>query len=212
MQKTHFPMLRTLSVLLLCLPAAGAEMRLFDGRTFAGWNGDTNRTWRVQGGALVGGSLKERIPQNEFLCTDRMFTNFVLRLKFKLVGDPASMNAGIQVRSQRTVQPPNEMIGYQADIGEPAYYGCLYDESRRNRILAQADQAKLKEVLRRGDWNDYEIRCEGKRIQLFINGLQTVDYLETDPEIPQFGRIGLQIHSGPPAEVAYRDLVLTELP
>jgi len=46
-------MLRILAVLLLCLPAAGAEMRLFDGRTFAGWNGDTNRTWQVEGGALV---------------------------------------------------------------------------------------------------------------------------------------------------------------
>ena len=186
-------------------------MRLFDGRTFAGWNGDTNHTWHIEDGALVGGSLKENVKQNEFLCTERMFTNFVLRLKFKLVGKSGAPNAGIQVRSLRTKNPPNEMSGYQADLGEPAYYGCLYDESRRNKILAQSNTSEVEKVLKKGEWNDYEIRCEGRRIRLLINGMQTVDYAEPDETIPQFGLIGLQIHGGAVAEVAYKEIVLTEL-
>ena len=63
-----------------------APVPLSDGKTFAGWVGDTNTTWRIVDGALVGGSLERNVPRNEFLRTTRSFTNFVLRLKVKLVG------------------------------------------------------------------------------------------------------------------------------
>jgi len=33
---------------------------LFDGKTFAGWDGDTKKTWRIEDGSLVGGSLSEK--------------------------------------------------------------------------------------------------------------------------------------------------------
>lgn len=191
-------------------PARGAEpVHLFDGRTFSGWEGETNRTWRVQDGALVGGSLKAPVPRNEFLASTRSYTNFVLRLQFRILGEGA--NAGIQIRSQR-IPDNHEMIGYQADLGDPEWWGCLYDESRRNRVLAKADAAKVKAVLRPGDWNDYEIRCEGRRVRLSINGVTTVDYTEEDATLVQAGRIGLQIHGGPPSEAWYRRITIEELP
>ncbi len=202
-----------LAALAVVTTAAAAErIPLFDGRSFAGWNGDTNQTWRIEDGALVGGSLKANVPRNEFLCTDRSFTNFVLRLKFKLTGTSGFVNAGVQIRSQRTVNPPNEMSGYQADMGDPEYWGALYDESRRNRTLAPCAMKEVNKVLRRNDWNDYEIRCEGRRLRLAINGLQTVNYTEPDEKIPQYGRIGLQIHGGGVAEASYKDITLEELP
>lgn len=199
-----------LALLLLTAPATGGEpVRLSDGRTFAGWEGDTNRTWRMVEGAFVGGSLKEVVPRNEFLATTRSYTNFVLRLKFKLLGVGA--NAGVQVRSRR-IPNHHEMIGYQADLGDPEWWGCLYDESRRNRVLAKADVAQVNAILKRGDWNDYEIRCEGPRLRLAINGVTTVDYTETDPAIEQSGLVALQIHGGPPSEAWYRDVTIEELP
>lgn len=188
---------------------AGEPRPMFDGRSFAGWEGDTHHTWRIVDGALVGGSLRAPVPRNEFLATTRSYTNFVLRLQFKLLGEGA--NAGVQIRSRR-IPDHHEMIGYQADLGDPAWWGCLYDESRRNRVLAQADPAKVQAVLRRGDWNQYEIRCEGRRVRLAINGVQTVDYTEPDPAIEQAGVIALQIHGGPPSEAWYRDLTVEELP
>jgi hypothetical protein len=136
----------------------------------------------------------------------------VLRLQFQLRGTSGFINAGVQVRSQRAKNPPNEMVGYQADLGDPAWWGCLYDESRRNKVLAQADADKLKAVLKAGDWNHYEIRCEGRRIRLAINGLTTVDYTESDASIPQCGHIGLQIHGDGVAEVRFRDITIEELP
>jgi hypothetical protein len=62
------------------------------------------------------------------------------------------------------------------------------------------------------DWNDYEVRAEGRRIRLYINGHQTVDYTEPNANIPQSGLIGLQIHGGGKAQVAFKDIFITELP
>lgn len=209
-------MLRTvllLGLLLSCLPAglrAAAPVSLFDGKTFAGWDGETNRTWRIVDGALVGGSLETTVPQNEFLATLRSFTNFVLRLQFKVEGTEGFLNGGVQVRSER-IPNHNEMIGYQADIGE-GWHGCLYDESRRNTVLAKPADADVARAVRAADWNDYEIRCEGPRVRLKINGVPMVDYTETDGSLVQSGRIGLQVHGGGKVRISYRNLTLEELP
>ena len=44
-------------------PAAPVET-LFDGTSFAGWNGDTKATWRIEDGAIVAGSPTAAAPQN----------------------------------------------------------------------------------------------------------------------------------------------------
>jgi Domain of Unknown Function (DUF1080) len=200
------------SILLVAMIlTAGAPVRLFDGRTFRGWNGDTAKTWRIQDGAIVGGSLTDTVPRNEFLCTTRSYGNFVLRLKFKLVGTEGFVNSGVQFRSQRATNPAHEMIGYQADLGSK-YWGSLYDESRRNKTLAQPDLAAAEKLVKAGEWNDYEVRAEGRRIRIVLNGQQTVDYTEPDESIPQTGLIGLQIHGGGKAQVFFKDITIDELP
>jgi hypothetical protein len=201
--------MRFLLVACLSLFAVAQEpaaVSLFDGKTFKGWEGDL-KVFRIEEGAIVAGSLERNNPRNEFLCTEREYGDFELTLKFKVLGKGA--NAGIQIRSRR-IPDHHEMIGYQADLGDN-YWGCLYDESRRKTMLATADAKAVAEVLKRDDWNEYKIRCEGKRIQLWINGLKTVDYTEPDAEIEQRGLIGLQIHGGPPSEAWYKDIVLREL-
>jgi 3-keto-disaccharide hydrolase len=179
---------------------------LFDGKSFAGWEGNLKQ-FRIEDGAIVGGTLKEKIPRNEFLCTEKEYGDFELRLKFKLVGKGA--NGGVQLRSHR-IPNHNEVKGYQADMGD-GWWGCLYDEARRNKVLARADAKLVDKVLKHDDWNDYTIRCEGKHIQLWLNGQKTVDYTEADDAIPQRGVIGLQIHGGPPSEAWYKDLSIKQL-
>ena len=201
-------------VLLAGLPLAahhgqsekGKSRPLFDGKTLKGWEGDP-KVFRVQDGAIVGGNLKERLPQNEFLSTKRPYADFELRLKFKLLGKGA--NAGVQIRSWR-IPNRNEMVGYQADLGD-GYWGCLYDESRRRKVLAGLPEDQRGKIVKRDDWNQYVIRCQGRRIQLWINGKKTVDYLEPDKKIPQKGLIGLQIHGGPPSEAWYKDIAIKRL-
>jgi hypothetical protein len=198
------------TIAALAVQAADTKpVSLFDGKTFAGWEGETNKTFRIVEGAIVGGTLKTAIPQNEFLCTTRSYTNFILTLKFKLLGEGA--NAGIQFRTRR-IPNHHEVIGYQADMGDPSWWGCLYDESRRNRVLAKSDIEAVNKVLRRNEWNEYKIKADGPKIQLWINGLQTIDWTETDPNIDKAGVIALQIHGGPPSEAWYKDISLEELP
>ncbi len=186
------------------------KMPLFNGKNFNGWEGDSTETWRSDTGSLVGGSLDKTVPHNNFIVTKKEYGNFILRLKFKLIGKEGFVNAGVQFNSQRLINPAYEMAGYQADLGDK-YWASLYDESRRNKTLVQADSPLIAKLLKREDWNDYEIRSRNGRIQLFLNNKQTVDYTEADRNIPQSGHIGLQIHGGGKAIVYYKDIVLEEV-
>jgi hypothetical protein len=184
---------------------------LFDGKSLAGWEGN-EKMFRVEEGAIVAGTLQQPIPHNEFLCTIKEYANFDLRLKAKLVGD--GDNAGIQFRSKR-VPNHHEVSGYQCDMGTAwnrIVWGGLYDESRRNKMLVEGDQAKIKEVFKKGDWNEFRIQCIGPRVQIWLNGLQTVDYTEMDDQIARSGVIGLQVHGGKPAEAWYKEIRIVELP
>jgi hypothetical protein len=209
-------MLRIVTALVIVLtvllaPAHGAEAKsLFDGKTLAGWEGDTKNTWRVEDGAIVGGSLDKVVPRNEFLCTLKSYGDFELKVKFKLVGDRKLANAGVQFRTKR-IPNHHEVSGYQADIGQH-YWGALYDESRRKKVLAQPDKGVLDKIVKHDEWNDYLIRCEGARIRLWLNGALTVDYTEKDDKIERSGNIGLQIHGGAKAKVSYKDITIDELP
>jgi hypothetical protein len=203
-----------LFIALLSASSAAANepafQSLFDGQTLAGWEGN-EQMFRVRDGAIVAGSLAEKIPHNEFLASKEEFGDFELRLKARLVG--AGKNAGVQFRSQR-VPDHFEMIGYQCDMGtmrDQSIWGTLYDESRRRKFLAEPDQAKLKAALKEGQFNDLTIRCEGPRIQIWVNDIQTVDYTEPDDAIPRRGRLGLQIHGGEPAEASYQDIRIKRL-
>jgi len=202
---------------ILGLVAAPAP--LFDGKTLTGWEGD-GKVWRVENGEIVGGSLQGN-PRNEFLTTKRTFYNFRLTLEYKLIGTEGFVNAGVQFRSLRATNPPNEMIGYQADIGQ-GHTGSLYDESRRKKFLARAGtgvgaygvkaDTEIAELEKKGEWNKYEVRAEGPRITIFLNGKATLDYTETDPSIDDaYGLIGLQIHGNNKAEIHYRNIVLDPL-
>jgi hypothetical protein len=180
---------------------------LFDGTTFTGWEGDLSK-FRIEDGAIVAGSLTTALDRNYFLCTTDRYDHFELELKVKLVGEDA--NAGIQIRTER-IPNDTEVIGYQADMGQH-YWGCLYDESRRKKILQQPAPERIEKTLNKDDWNEYRIRCEGNRVQLWLNGEKTVDYTEEEEGIPQTGFIAVQIHSGKPAEASYKDIRIRKLP
>ncbi|HET8736255.1 MAG TPA: DUF1080 domain-containing protein [Pricia sp.] len=193
-----------------CKSPSDEPIRIFDGKTFTGWEGDTVNTWRIENGMLVGGSLEYMVPHNNFLCTNRSYDDFILTLKIKLTGDEGFVNSGIQFRSERSTDPAYEMVGYQADWGE-GYWASLYDESRRNKTIAAPDSTKIMQWIKKDAWNDYKIHAEDRRIRLYINGHQTVDYTEEDTGIPQSGLIGFQIHGGGKAKVAFKDIYLEEL-
>ena len=183
---------------------------LFDGKTFEGWEGDL-KTFRIEDGAIIGGTMKAKIPRNEFLCTKQEFGDFELRLQAKLAGDGA--NAGVQFRTKR-IPNHHEVIGYQCDMGHMegrCIWGSLYDESRRKKFLVHGDKNKVEKAFKPGEWNDFVVRCEGPRVQIWLNGVQTIDYKEEDDKVVRTGVLAVQIHGGPPSEASYRKIRIKRL-
>ena len=196
----------------LCFAALlqAAPVPLFDGKTFEGWEGDIGEVWRIEDAALTAGSLEKRQAKNNFLATRKTFANFELTLKWRLQGSEGFVNGGVQFRSKR-IPNHHEVSGYQADLGA-GYDGALYDESRRNKILERPSKEVLEKARKPlGEWNDYRIRAEGSRIQIWLNGVQTVDYTEADAKMETTGIIAVQIHGGATALAQYKDLMIEEL-
>jgi hypothetical protein len=196
--------------LALTLTASANPVPLFDGKTFTGWEGDTNTVWRIEDSALVAGSLTSKQEKNNFLATTKTYGDFELTLKWKLEGTEGFVNGGVQFRTGR-IPNHHEVSGYQADLGK-GFDGALYDESRRKKILAKPTPEVLAKAQKPvGEWNDYRIRAEGPRIQIWLNGIQTVDYTETEPNIATSGIIAVQIHGNATSIVRYKDLIIDEL-
>lgn len=203
-------------VVLLFVTPLGAQEKansLFDGKSLKGW--ETLKAdaylWKVVDGAITAGSLTRRVPHNSFLATKRSYQNFDLRLKIRISGTEGFVNSGVQIRSVR-LPGSHEMIGYQVDAGK-GWWGKLYDESRRRKVIGQAaDLAAVNKAVKEHGWNDYRIRAEGARIRSWINDVPALDYKETDGNIALDGHIGIQVHGGGKALVQVRDVTIQELP
>ena len=199
------PLLFTLGTALAADPVP-----LFDGKSFAGWEGNTDSVWRIEDGAFTAGSLDKKQEKNDFLATKKEFADFDLSLKWKLEGTEGFVNGGVQFRSKR-IPDHHEVSGFQADLGA-GFDGALYDESRRNKVLARPSMEVLEKARKPlGEWNEYRIRAQGQRIQIWLNGLQTVDYTETDESIAKKGIVAVQIHGNATSIVRYKDVAIEEL-
>ncbi|NBX29523.1 DUF1080 domain-containing protein, partial [bacterium] len=216
-ERSPIPLAFRVAVLFVLLPfpsARAAEPQpIFDGASLAGWDARAGeeKWWKVADGMIVGGSLEEKVPHNTFLATKESFGNFELTLKIRIRGAGGFVNSGIQIRSTR-VPDSHEMQGYQVDAG-PGWWGKLYDESRRNKVIGEPrDPKPLAAAIKEGDWNEYRIRAEGPAIRSWINGVAALDYVEKDPAIPLTGQIGLQVHGGGKALVEVKDVRIEPLP
>jgi hypothetical protein len=58
-------------------------------------------------------------------------------------------------------------------------------------------------VLRKQDWNAYEILADGEHIRLTFNGVVTID---TEEKQSRDGIIALQLHAGELMRVEFRDM------
>lgn len=183
---------------------------LFDGKSFAAWEGP-EEFFRIEDGAIIAGSLEKEIPTNLFMCTEKEYGDFEMSLKVKF--QPYKNNGGIQIRSQR-IPNHHEVIGYQVDVGyagDMPVWASLYDESRRNKFIAEAPADRVAALLKKDDFNDYRIRCEGPTVKVWFNEEQLIDYTEADTSIARKGIICVQIHGGSPAEASYKDIMIREL-
>jgi hypothetical protein len=184
-------------------------MSIYNKSSLEGWNihpSEYQDLWKIENGVIIGGDGKNNIKENNYLYSTEVYSDFEFRCLFRLTGDASTglINSGIQYRSNII---NNNMVGYQADIGN-GYWGDIYDEHRRGKLVG-GDLETLKHILSENGWNSYTIRCKGNFHEIFINGVKTSEYEEKNPEIPKSGLIGIQLHSGGNAKIEFRDLTLT---
>ncbi len=203
-------LLSFLTLLPSCQQQSAPEaefVSLFNGRDLSGWLGDS-RLWTVVDGVIVGSTEQVKLTHNSFLSTRTSYSDFVLRASVKILNG----NSGIQFRSEQF--PDYVVKGYQADIAVEKYFGMLYDEGGRGimeywKRMTPQEQADINSVARLDDWNLYEIHCQNDRIKMILNG-QAACEIE-DPKGASEGIIALQLHTGDPMQVMFKDIAIKDL-
>lgn len=209
---------------------------IFDGKTLTNWDGDTT-FWRVENGAIVGETTAERpAKQNSFLIwRGGRLRDFELKLEYRMNGT----NSGIQYRSAELPSVGKWTLkGYQADMDfTNAYTGNVHDErgrapageghvvlSRRGQVTRDvagpgykvvgqiADTTLLRGVVNTNGWNSYHIIARGPVLMHLINGQLMAVALDEDPEHADAeGLLGLQMHTGPPFKIEFRNIRYREI-
>ena len=88
------------------------------------------------------------------------------------------------------------------------FWGSLYGEQFGGMMKA-ADAKLVKELVKLDDFNDYAIRCVGKKVTIKLNGKATVD--EEFAKMPEDGIIAFQLHAGGQMEVIFRNIQFKEI-
>jgi hypothetical protein len=199
---------------------------IFDGKTLTNWDGDS-KFWRVENGSLVGEITPgNEIKRNTFMIWRGGVTkDFELKLRFRI---SAAGNSGINYRSEELADAKYSLKGYQFDLdGKDQYTGNNYEERGRtfmavrgqiNRAVAGGkceivgsvgDANELAKVIRKDDWNDVHIIARGNVLVHILNGRVMSVIVDDDVEHRAAeGKLGVQVHVGPPMKVEYRDIRL----
>jgi len=209
----------------------GEKVEIFDGSSFESWKAPEMSYWSIEDGSITATSSEANpCTKNQFLVWQGgEVSDFVLKLKFRVDGGQKA-NSGIQVRSQ--IQEDGHVVGYQIDIAQPGapYLGAIYDEHGR-KMLAQrgeittvtAEGSMEKEMVGEsagkaiksytpGEWSEYEITAKGDKITVKLNGHRTSEVIDLQvAERELSGLLALQLHSGPPMKVQFKDIVLKPL-
>jgi glucose/arabinose dehydrogenase/type 1 glutamine amidotransferase len=185
-----------------CKPQTGYRP-IFNGKTLDGWKQAGPGKFNV-----VDGELRTEGGMGMLWYQAKELKSYSLKLDWKLAGDD---NSGVFVGFPASDDPWSAVNnGYEvqidatdaADRTTGAVYGFKSaDIEARDRVLRPP-----------GQWNSYEIRVQGERLQVFLNGVEINDFTSTDPvRSLKDGYIGIQNH-GADDQVSFRNIQLRELP
>ncbi|WP_435296241.1 ThuA domain-containing protein [Streptomyces sp. YPW6] len=176
---------------------------IFNGKTLQGWKQAGPGRFSVSDGALHSeGGMGLLTYQAKEL------TSYSLKLDWKVAGDD---NSGVFVGYPESDDPWSAVDnGYEIQID------ATDTADRTTGAVYTFKSANIKardRVLRPpGQWNSYEIKVQGERLRVFLNGVKINDFTNTDPARSlKDGYIGLQNH-GADDQVSFRNIQLKELP
>ncbi|MFE6994068.1 family 16 glycoside hydrolase, partial [Streptomyces pharetrae] len=180
-----------------CRPETGYTA-LFDGSSTTGWKQAGPGSFTLADGTLtsVGGL-------GMFWYSAKEFTgDYSLKLDWKMRGDD---NSGVFVGFPASDDPWSAVDnGYEIQIdatdSADRTTGAVYG-------FQSADIAARDAALNPpGEWNTYELRVTGERLEIFLNGRKVNDFTNTDPARSlRQGHVGIQNH-GDGDDVSFRNI------
>ncbi|MFJ5518752.1 ThuA domain-containing protein [Streptomyces griseoluteus] len=186
-----------------CRPENGYR-RLFDGTSLEGWRQAGPGSFALS----ADGTLTSSGGMGLLWYAASGFSSYSLKLDWKITGDG---NSGVFVGFPPSDDPWSAVDnGYEVqidatDVPEKTT-GSVY--GFQSADLAARDRALNPP----GEWNTYEIRVEGERLRIWLNGVPVNDFTNTDPARSlRDGHIGIQNH-GADDQVSFRDVRIKELP
>ena len=164
---------------------------LFNGKDFAGWKAfgraakdapttpiDPKDSWKVADGVLIGTG-----KPTGYLVTEKEYADYTLKLKWRYPADLKAGNSGVLLHCQKDDKVWPRSIEVQQRSGRagdfwlnvPPDVKLDVDPARRD-----ADDKTMRHIWRDpkdgdlekpfGEWNDFEITCQGGDIAVLLNG------------------------------------------
>lgn len=210
---------------LACLVAASAAAQarfvtLFNGKDLSRWQ-PAPPNWVIENGTIALKGREDGKEHNDnYLWTREQYGDFILEVEYRAPADRA--NSGIFIRTPDIKDPVYSAIELQVGYVTPG------GQLARNSVGGLYDLiAPSKDAQKPGQWNKYVVTCQGARITVVLNGVQTAaadldQWVETgkNPDgsknkfkqpLKNFARkgyIGLQDHGLP---VWYRNIRIKSL-
>ena len=186
-------------------PAGAGWIALFDGKDLSGWVNNGQEKWIVEDGAILGESS---VGHYGYLTTQKTYSNFELRLKFKPETDG---NSGVFTRSRITGNSPRtgpDIEGMQVEVDPTRNTGSIYESGHRGWVAMGTPACE--HAIKPRDWNDLEITEEGPHYITRLNGVPCVDFTDPHPNFTE-GVVGLQLHTGGGVKIRFKEIYIKEL-
>ncbi|MBA2946559.1 ThuA domain-containing protein [Streptomyces himalayensis] len=177
---------------------------LFDGtqESLAGWKQAGPGSFTLDDGTLTSSG-----GMGMLWYADMAFGAYSLKLGWKMAGDD---NSGVFVGF-----PPSDDPWSAVDNGYEIQIDATDAPEKTTGSVYSSQSADLKKRDRAlnppGQWNTYEIRVQGERLRVWLNGVKINDFTNTDPARSlKDGHIGIQNH-GAEDQVSFRNIRIKEL-
>ncbi len=196
-----------LAVVSVVSAEEGEWKSLMDGKSFDGWKISENPdSWKIEDGAFVAKGPRSHLF---YVGNDKPFKNFEFKAKVKA---EKNSNGGVyfHTKFQEEGWPKH---GFEAQVNnthrDPKKTGGLYG------VADVMHNSPAKD----GEWFDYYIKVDGKRVVIKVDGKVTTDYTEPEGKEPgqdftrvlDQGTFALQAHD-PESIVYFKDIQVRRLP
>ena len=84
----------------------------------------------------------------------------------------------------------------------------INEQGERQVTGSLGDAPRLLAAVKPGEWNDYTVVAKGGQMSLAINGVPMCALEDRDPKRLARGWLALQVHTGPPMQVQFKDVWL----